>query len=642
MELEKQRDRESLVSALMEAGAAGVRGSSLRCPFHEDRTASGHIKQDSSGHWRFTCHTASCGWKGDVYDVEAHNAGMSVKDYLRKLGEHTKAAVERRDRPKPSSVVKEDAPSDKEPTRVFRNPFEIEITVSHCSGCYKYTNPVTHAIEMIVLRIEEPGKKKRFLQMQPCDGGFTWGAPSGPWPLYNRTRIMESDTIIIVEGEKCVHALQDIGIVATTSPGGAGKAFHADWGLLAGKRVILWPDNDAPDPKTGKRAGHEHMNDVRQILSNLDPCPRIGVLDFSAQPEKWDAADCVAEMQREGLDPNEIREVLSTYFDDAKPHGAASELTKYMEDTISGLRTAIQWPWPVFGKSTYALLPGMLMLICGDPGARKSFFLTQSLIKFHRDNVKVGAFMLEHTKNWHMNRTLAQVSGNGALFDPEWIADNPTTVRNLMEKHQDFLNDFGRRVWTSHEAAEEVTYASMLAWTRQRAEQGCRVIAIDPVTMLEGGDRQWQEDLRFIRELKQIAELHGCSIIMVTHPRTTTRKGPSLHDLAGGGAYSRFSQTVCWIESWDDPKQVEIIEYDDIGTTNCYDEIVRVQVRIMKATNGPGTGRKIGYKFEELQFREVGIIRTERRKTKQDSKITNQFFTKPVEPEPVEPQENLF
>ena len=71
--------------------------------------------------------------------------------------------------------------------------------------------------------------------------------------------MLESESVAVAEGEKCVHLLHDVGIVATTSPCGSRKSQYADWTPLAGKAVYLWPDNDGN--------GKKHMEDVEKQLS---------------------------------------------------------------------------------------------------------------------------------------------------------------------------------------------------------------------------------------------------------------------------------------------------------------------------------------------------------------------------------------
>jgi hypothetical protein len=136
-------------------------------------------------------------------------------------------------------------------------PMTIETT-------FKYTDPATGNVDLEVFRLLKTDGKKSFKQASPVPGGWVLSAPPKPWPLYNRTRLKSAHTVIVVEGEKAVHALQSVlpeGFAATTSPCGAGKAAHADWSPVAGKRVYVWPDHDD--------AGRRHAADVVVLLQRL-------------------------------------------------------------------------------------------------------------------------------------------------------------------------------------------------------------------------------------------------------------------------------------------------------------------------------------------------------------------------------------
>src|SRR5689334_24540003 len=75
------------------------------------------------------------------------------------------------------------------------------------------------------------------------------GLPA-PRPLYNLPRLLASPDapVIITEGEKKADLVPMLlrGYVGTTSMGGARAAKKSDWGSLAGRKVVIWPDNDEP------------------------------------------------------------------------------------------------------------------------------------------------------------------------------------------------------------------------------------------------------------------------------------------------------------------------------------------------------------------------------------------------------------
>jgi hypothetical protein len=74
--------------------------------------------------------------------------------------------------------------------------------------------------------------------------------------------------------------------VATTSPHGAKSADKADWSPLAGKEVIILPDNDT--------AGEQYAQDVADILLSLAPASTVKITNLPNLPEHGDVVDYIA------------------------------------------------------------------------------------------------------------------------------------------------------------------------------------------------------------------------------------------------------------------------------------------------------------------------------------------------------------
>ena len=116
-------------------------------------------------------------------------------------------------------------------------------------------------------------------------------APPEGKPLYGLDHLTASPDaqVIVTEGESCSDALnkafekwQKTGVIAITS-GGAQSAGAADWGPLANRRVIVWPDND--------ESGGKYALDVVEALHGVSAS--IVVMDISTlnMPPKGDAVD---------------------------------------------------------------------------------------------------------------------------------------------------------------------------------------------------------------------------------------------------------------------------------------------------------------------------------------------------------------
>ena len=129
-------------------------------------------------------------------------------------------------------------------------------------------------------------------------GGWRTAAMIAPRPLFNLPGLLadEAAKVFVVEGEKCVEALASLGLPATTSVGGSKAANKTNWRPLAGRDVIILPDND--------EAGRGYAEDVRRILGGLQAKVRIcGLEGLLAEGE--DIADlvdrCIDEAQRTAL-----------------------------------------------------------------------------------------------------------------------------------------------------------------------------------------------------------------------------------------------------------------------------------------------------------------------------------------------------
>ncbi len=107
---------------------------------------------------------------------------------------------------------------------------------------------------------------------------------AGGTPLYNLHRLAKypNSVVYFVEGEKCVDALTRLKILATTS-GGATSDDKADFQPLAGRNVIVWPDNDT--------AGREHAKRVAEKLKSLKASVREVDIDALILPVKGDVVD---------------------------------------------------------------------------------------------------------------------------------------------------------------------------------------------------------------------------------------------------------------------------------------------------------------------------------------------------------------
>lgn len=130
---------------------------------------------------------------------------------------------------------------------------------------------------------------KDFRQRSPtADGGWSWKTQGVRRVLFQLPDILAAvesrKTVFVVEGEKSALKMREIGLIATCSPGGAGK-WKAEYSRsLTGATVIIIPDNDEP--------GRKHAEDVARSLNGRAESVRI--LKLPDLPPKGDVFDWIS------------------------------------------------------------------------------------------------------------------------------------------------------------------------------------------------------------------------------------------------------------------------------------------------------------------------------------------------------------
>ncbi len=176
-----------------------------------------------------------CAPKGaDVFEVVMRYRGCKFTEAVEMVAEHlqTASAVPRRQPPKPR------------PFKTANDAVKaLERRLGKRAAEWVYRNAASVPVGLICRWNTEEGKTIRPVSFH-ADGWRIEGMPQ-PFPLYNLPRLLESELVIVTEGEKAADAAMTHGFTATTSPHGAKSASCADWSPLAGKRVVILPDNDA-------------------------------------------------------------------------------------------------------------------------------------------------------------------------------------------------------------------------------------------------------------------------------------------------------------------------------------------------------------------------------------------------------------
>jgi len=219
------------------------------CPFHQDRTPSLSINTDK-GVWK--CH-AGCG-AGGLLDFEKKFSSCDNETALSRISEIIGI----------------------QQLNLGQKPEAI----------YSYTDAFGKELFQVV---RYPGK--RFAQRRADgNGGWVYKTQDLKMVLYRMPEVLTAKQVIICEGEKdadnLTAAVKETNrhLAVTTCPRGAGKWQDQFSVYLAGKQVLILPDNDD--------AGRKHAELV--ATSAYRHAQGVKILALPGLPEKGDVSDYLA------------------------------------------------------------------------------------------------------------------------------------------------------------------------------------------------------------------------------------------------------------------------------------------------------------------------------------------------------------
>jgi hypothetical protein len=615
---QRESSRSELVSQF-EACGGEVRGRSkeVRCIIHDDGGKPNGSIQNYNGKWYFKCFKCSdvC---MDVWDLEARARGLTVEQVLAECKSKAEGGGEyvpqQQSRPK-TEPKKKGFKSAAELYDAIRsyylNEKQIDLTPD---GMYPYFTRIEEPFaDYVVFRsVQKDTGVKSFTQCYKSREDSLWyrGLPpseyleetNGLFPLFNRKGVLETENILVVEGEKCVEAFVRLGIpnfTATTSVMGSEHFQKTYWKDLAGKNIWTWADNDS--------SGAAYMKSVTEdFLLKLEPVSTVKRVRHEELdlPPKGDIFDFI---QREGTTTDEKQIAVMSSLQAAEGTGLTQGLRVRGQMISDGLLKQLHFPdAPRLTELTHALKPSTITLLCGDPGHGKSYWFSEKMYQFTVQGVKTATLMLEKDLDFWMTRMLAQVSGNLNVIDEDWVKTNREEYDFLINQHENELEPFLRTIWTV--GTEPPTLKWVGEWVEARAAEGCEMVGVDPVTMAITGKEGYKDEHNFMSHCDLALKRHRSRLILVTHSRMEQLKTgkPSLAGLAGGMSYPRFSDTILWFKRFDKPEDSSV----EIGGGRVQQMQHHHWLGILKSRNGRGAGSNLALMQdkESLGFHELGEI----------------------------------
>jgi len=481
------------------------------CPFHPDKNPSMQFYEDQ----HFHCY--GCEAHGTVIDFIALKQNQDTKDVFKMLVK--KLEGERKDTPAPAKVKE-----------AFRKVDTYPYRDEHGETRY------------FVDRLEAPSGKKRFAQWHnDANGTRINGLDGVERLLYRFPKVLAAKEVVLCEGEKCCHALESMGYVASTNSGGSGGWLDGYAEHLSGKEVIVLPDSDGP--------GQKWLDKVKKSLEG-----KVETLRIIHMPESYnDIADVV---QEQGAD--EAAGFLIDLWEKttAVHRGVDLPILSYreMEDVYTkfvkrdGKDCIDLGKWiPELGDSTRPLYPGDVCTIIADTGTGKTMVL-QNIARAIAPT-PVLFFEIELTAELMAERSMSMVHRVDA-GKVEYAAKSGSAFSLKEMSH----------VWT---CVQSKMTCSDLESISKRAElkMGVKpaVIMVDYIGLLRGGEGKRYERLSTVAEdIKILAKATNTVVFITSQKKRNEEQKIGLHDAKDTGSVENSSALVLGV--WKTEKETMAIK----------------------------------------------------------------------------------
>ena len=212
-----------------------------RCPAHDDKKASLSVARGDGGRVLLKCHA------GCSFEAICEAAGF-----------------------RPAELCGGSQPHEAPPRGGSRGFVSAEAAIG-----WMERKLIAKADEQYVYYARGGGEVFRIVRFDPKtfrplhqqrNGRWRFKDPPGKLPLYRLDKLSarSDETVLLVEGERCVHVAEQLGALATTSAHGSKMPpDKSDWSPMASRDVVIWPDADDP--------GACYADLVATVMTQLDP-----------------------------------------------------------------------------------------------------------------------------------------------------------------------------------------------------------------------------------------------------------------------------------------------------------------------------------------------------------------------------------
>jgi hypothetical protein len=506
---------DSILSKLLDARPNGS-GWMARCPAHDDGRASLSVAVGDDGRALVHCHA------GCTPEAIVSAMGLRLADLM--PADNGKPCSPRRAKSKAKTKTGDGRTKNASTVYDTAENAIAQLDRKHGphSAVWTYYDAAGESVGMIV-RWDTAGDKDIRPVSRTGKGWIIGGMPE-PRPLYRLPDLLErpNERVFVCEGEKAADAAASIGLLATTSPHGSESADKADWGPLAGRNVVILPDND--------NAGRRYAREVASILAKLEPAAKIKFVDLPELLPKGDIHDWLEK--HDAIEPDTLRVIVDGLADAAPPVDRGAVVDGPILTCLADVEpTEIKWLWPL------RVPLGRITLLVGMPGEGKSF-----LTVYMAARVSTGS-------PWPDGSDCP--SGSVIFISAE---DDPAdTIRPRLDAHyadvrRVHLLSMVRKIGNNGEQSDTMfTLADVGALEAAlKTHPDCKLVVVDPIGSFLGGrtDAHRDNEVRgVLAPVAKLAEKYGVAVVVVAHRRKSS--GSFADDLAlGSRAFTGIARAV--------------------------------------------------------------------------------------------------
>lgn len=427
----------------------------------------------------------------------------------------------------------------------------LEKSLGPKSRVWKYFNAAGEPVG-VVARWDRSTGSKEIRPVSRAAGGWIIGAMPER-PLYCLPEIKPAQAVFVVEGEKAADAIRSLDLVATTSSGGSAAATKTDWAPLAGKTIVVWPDNDQP--------GEKYLATVVGLLSKLSPRPVVSVIRPEGMADKADAADWLAaggtreQLEKLVASAEPVKFETASANHDRRPkqitlHDAAQN---YIDRLKAGKTSLVEFG---IGELDYAIGGGFefgeMIIAAARPSHGKSAFAMQAAHHWTAQGIPT-LIVSEEMSALALGKRALQFASN--VPQEHWSHSTSELERDLSSFTK------GRAACIISEPC--VTPAAVMESIERNIDQhGIRAVAIDYAQLLRGEGRSRYEQVSFVsNRLREAASRYNVLLLTLAQLNREVEKRakfiPSVSDIRDAGTLEQDADVILLL-AWPhkvDPKQ---------------------------------------------------------------------------------------